>query len=243
MGAVDSNLLSKLFGGITVVFGGYFRQILPVIPHATCGQAVGAALNQSRLWKFRKVCLLRKNMRLHVGNSPERNKDNAEFGKWQISIGDKKDGKANFGDDHEDVKIQIPNQYIVQPSNDPIQTLFDITYPDFMNNLSLLEYLRSRAILTLTNQLVDDINCRVLEKIPSEEYIYLSQDSIDHSIDEENDFDTLFPVEYLNSINMPYIPKHELKIKVGATVMLMRNLNQILGLYNGTRMIVTRCKK
>ncbi|XP_074337397.1 uncharacterized protein LOC141674586 [Apium graveolens] len=88
----------------------------------------------------------------------------------------------------------------------------------------------SRDILTLTNALVDDINTKIFEKIPEEEHVYLSQDSID----KENDFDTAFPVEYLNSIYMLCISKHELKIKVGVTVMLMRNLNQILGLCNGT---------
>lgn len=48
-------------------------------------------------------------------------------------------------------------------------------------------------------------------------------------------------MEYLNSVNS--LPKHELKIKVGVVVMLMRNLNQIMGLYNGTGMIVIGCKK
>lgn len=91
--------------------------------------------------------------------------------------------------------------------------------------------------------MVDDINCFVIDKIPGETCTYLSQDSIDDNGGEEHDFDSSFPVEYLNSINMPCLPKHELKLKIGATVMLMRNLNQILGLCNGTRMIVTGCKK
>ncbi|XP_074327997.1 uncharacterized protein LOC141665909 [Apium graveolens] len=50
-------------------------------------------------------------------------------------------------------------------------------------------------------------------------------------------------VEYLNSINMPCIPKHELKLKIGVVVMLMRNINQIMGSCNGTRMIVKSCRK
>ncbi|XP_074355751.1 uncharacterized protein LOC141695403 [Apium graveolens] len=72
-------------------------------------------------------------------------------------------------------------------------------------------------------------------------YTYLSQDSIDDAGDDDNDFRSAFPVEYLNSINMPCIPKHELKLKVGVVVMLMRNLNQIMGLCNGTGMIVKSC--
>ncbi|KAL8135032.1 hypothetical protein AgCh_009889 [Apium graveolens] len=45
-------------------------------------------------------------------------------------------------------------------------------------------------------------------------YTYLSQDSIDDAGDDDNDFRSAFPVEYLNSINMPCIPKHELKLKM-----------------------------
>lgn len=52
-----------------------------------------------------------------------------------------------------------------------------------------------------------------------------------------------FPVEYLNSINMPCLPKHELNLQVGSTVILMRNLNQITDLCNGTRMLLTKCTK
>ncbi|XP_074336940.1 uncharacterized protein LOC141674114 [Apium graveolens] len=74
-------------------------------------------------------------------------------------------------------------------------------------------------------------------------YTYLSQESTDDAGDEDNDFRSAFIVEYLNSLNMSCIPKHELNIKVGVVVMLMRNLNQIMGLCNDTRMIVTSCKK
>lgn len=39
----------KPFGGITIVFGGDFRQDLSVIPKATRSEIVGASLNQSKL--------------------------------------------------------------------------------------------------------------------------------------------------------------------------------------------------
>ncbi|XP_074327994.1 uncharacterized protein LOC141665907 [Apium graveolens] len=139
--------------------------------------------------------------------------------------------------------IKIPDQYIIHTSGDPIQMLFEVTYPDFLQNISSHEYLRSRAILTPTNIVVDETNIQLLEKIPGTLFTYLSQDSIDNAGDDDNDFRSTFPFEYLNSINMPCIPKHELKLKVGVVVMLMRNLNQIMGLCNGTRMIVRSCRK
>ncbi|XP_074347368.1 uncharacterized protein LOC141686217 [Apium graveolens] len=160
------------------------------------------------------------------------NKVIADFSKWQLLVGD---GKVeNFSADTGEMLIKIPDQYVVHTTQNPIESLFEITYPNFLKTMSSHSYLRSRAILTPTNVVVDDINNSILEKIPGRLHTYVSQDSIDDAGDEDNDFRSAFPVEYLNSLNMPCIPKHELNIKVGAVVMLMRNLNQIMGLCNGT---------
>jgi len=43
----------------------------------------------------------------------------------------------------------------------------------------------------------------------------------------------------LNSLNISGLPPHKLSIKVGAVVMLIRNLNKSLGMVNGARLIVT----
>nr|GEW79585.1 ATP-dependent DNA helicase PIF1-like [Tanacetum cinerariifolium] len=46
---------SKFFGGMTVLMGGDFRQILPVIPKAKRPELVQACINRSELWKYCKV--------------------------------------------------------------------------------------------------------------------------------------------------------------------------------------------
>ncbi|XP_074337218.1 ATP-dependent DNA helicase PIF1-like [Apium graveolens] len=234
MSAIDKRREKKPFGGITVVFGGDYRQILPVIPKASRAEVVGSTLNKSNIWKFHQVFLLKQNMRLHAGNTEMENKVIADFSKWQLLVGD---GKVeNFSPDADtgEMLIKIPDQYVVHTTQNPIESLFEITYPDFLRNMSSHSYLRSRAILTPTNIVVDDINNIILEKIPGTLHTYYSQDSIDDAGDEDNEFRSAFPVEYLNSLNMPYIPKHELNIKVDVVAMLMRNLNQIMGLCNGT---------
>ncbi|XP_074378693.1 uncharacterized protein LOC141720244 [Apium graveolens] len=175
-------------------------------------------------------------MWLNAGNSDLENKTIADFSKWQLAVGDGKETNISPSPDTGEMSGMVT-------SGDPLQKLFEVTYPDFIQNISSHEYLRSRAILTPTNIMVDEINTTILEKISGMVYTYLSQDLIDDAGDDDNDFRSIFPVEYLNSINMPCIPKHELKLKVGFIVMLMRNLNQIMGLCNGTRMIVKSCGK
>ncbi len=50
--------------------------------------------------------------------------------------------------------------------------------------------------------------------------------------------DSLYPVELLNTLQ--FSGNHELKLKVGVPILLLRNLNQSIGLCNGTRLIVKR---
>ncbi|XP_074374064.1 uncharacterized protein LOC141714444 [Apium graveolens] len=218
--------------------------ILPGLPKAGRAEIVNASFNKSRLWKSCKVFLLTRNMRLHSDNSEARNKVIDDFSKWKLEIGD---GKVECIDTHRaDVETEfvVPDEYVVKnPLKSPIKTLIVIIYPDFQNNLHSQEYLRLRSILTPTKVVVNDINVHILERVPGNMHTYLSQDSIEDRGVDDSDFDSSFPVEYLNSINMPCMPKHEFKLKVGVVVMLMRNLNQIMGLCNGTRMIVTGCKK
>jgi len=52
--------------------------------------------------------------------------------------------------------------------------------------------------------------------------------------------DSLYPVEFLNTLQFSSIANHELQFKVGVLILLLRNLNQSIGLCNGTRLIVKR---
>jgi ATP-dependent DNA helicase PIF1 len=52
--------------------------------------------------------------------------------------------------------------------------------------------------------------------------------------------DSLYLVEFLNTLQFSGIANHKLELKVGIPILLLCNLNQSLGLCNGTRLIVKR---
>jgi ATP-dependent DNA helicase PIF1 len=52
--------------------------------------------------------------------------------------------------------------------------------------------------------------------------------------------DSLYPVEFLNTLQFSGIANHKLKLKVGVLILLLRNLNQSIGLCNGMKLIVKR---
>ncbi|GKC21789.1 DNA helicase, partial [Tanacetum coccineum] len=84
------------------------------------------------------------------------------------------------------------------------------------------------------------INARVLTLLNTESRIYPSSDeAIPHGND-GGETELLYPTEYLKSLNLAGLPPHRLELKVGAPIILLRNLNITGGLCNGTRMIVTQ---
>lgn len=76
--------------------------------------------------------------------------------------------------------------------------------------------------------------------VPGDSFEHLSCDSISKMNDKLGDFDELYPTEFLNSIVISNFPHHKLVLKVGCPVMLLRNIDQTMGLCNGTRLIITR---
>jgi len=52
--------------------------------------------------------------------------------------------------------------------------------------------------------------------------------------------DSLYLVEFLNTLQFSGIANHKLELKVGVPILLLCNLNQSIGLCNGTKLIVKR---
>nr|GEU70923.1 ATP-dependent DNA helicase PIF1-like [Tanacetum cinerariifolium] len=74
--------------------------------------------------------------------------------------------------------------------------------------------------------------------VPGESTIYMSQDEATPTGNDGAKTGMLYPIEHLNTFKLPGFPPHQLELKVGSPVMLLRNANIADGLCNGTRMIV-----
>ncbi|XP_026378687.1 uncharacterized protein LOC113273137 [Papaver somniferum] len=232
----------KVFGGKTLLFGGDFRQILPVIRGGSRENIVDASISRSRLWKHFHVFELSENMRLLNGNCNSAEKQSiSEFSKWILDLGDGKlPAKAIEGEDDEPTWIKIPDDLLIESGENPIETIVQAIYPGMLDKIEDQDYLRKRCILTPKNDTVDQINDYVVSMLPGKEHVFLSSDSISpQSYDFEN-AELLYNQEYLNSQKLSGVPNHVLRLKLNVPVMLTRNINPSAGLCNCTRLIVTR---
>jgi ATP-dependent DNA helicase PIF1 len=208
------------FGGITVVFGGDFRQILPVIPKGNRAMTVQASLKRSYLWQLIKVLKLTSNMRVQGD----------EFQAYRDFI--MRIGNGTQPQD-EDGNVEFPQSTVVSSLDDLIES----TYPDFKNAYKQTDYLSERSILTTRNDRVDDLNDKLLNLLDGPRMEYSSSDSL---ILSEKTNASLYPTEFLNSLDVNGCPPHKLFLKVGCPIILLRNLDANHGLCNGTRLIVQR---
>ncbi|KAF7802250.1 helicase-like protein [Senna tora] len=116
-----------------------------------------------------------------------------EFAYWLLKVGE---GKINEPNDGE-VEIQIPYELLITDFTDPLVAIVSSTYPSLEENYANAEYLKDRAILAPTLEIVEKVNQLILSQVLG-------------------------------------LPPHQLSLKVGTSIMLMRNIDQSLGLCNGT---------
>jgi hypothetical protein len=107
-----------------------------------------------------------------------------------------------------------------------------------------IDFSLNSVILTTHNEYTYFLNNKILHQMEGETKTYYSIDTATYKgVDKSDDNIYInFPIETLNSIREG-LPPHELNLKIGAIVMLIRNLSITDGLCNGTRLKVTKLFK
>lgn len=127
-------------------------------------------------------------------------------------------------------EISFPSNFCQLETS--LSELIAKVYPGIHINYKNHEWLNERAIMTAKNDDVNKINYQILHQLPGEIVQYKSIDLVTEMSEAVN-----FPIEFLNSLEPHGMPPHVLKIKIGAPLMVLRNLDPPK-LCNGTKVVI-----
>nr|GEW96301.1 DNA helicase [Tanacetum cinerariifolium] len=186
------------------------------------------------------ICKLKENMRLlRPGLSNEERQRFEIFAKWLLDVGNGETGEPDEDNDEDSSWITVPQQYCLTPGEQGLLKLIDFIYDDATLKAPTASTLREKAIVYPKNNTTDTVNAKILSTVKSATKTYLSKDEAIPIGRETSETELLYPMEYLNTLTFPGFPPHELQLKVGSLIMLLRNVNLPGGLCNSTRMTVT----
>jgi len=212
---------SKPFGGKTVLFAGDFRQIPPVVEAGGKFDIILASVRSSPLWH---EVLIRQLTR------PERELD-AVHADVVHRI-----GAGTYPTTHKSSNGYRLIHLSHLRTETEIEPTIDFAFPDLTNPYECSQ----RAILTTKNATMREVNDLITERLPGESRTYLSADTIDMAelCDEDGDAHGLhdaLTTEFLNTLDHNGAPPHELTVKKGMVLILLRNLSRRDGLMNNSK--------
>jgi len=132
---------------------------------------------------------------------------------------------------------------LIEATETPLLSLVNFVYPNFFTNMICSGYFEDGAILCPTTESVEQVNDFILSLLSAQEITYLSLDTPCQSDEDQKIQEEWFPSEFLNEIKCPGISNHHLKLKIGVSIMLLRNIDQVNDLCNGTRLQVIALSK
>ncbi|KAJ7554430.1 hypothetical protein O6H91_06G140200 [Diphasiastrum complanatum] len=223
------DIVNFTFGGILVVLGGEFRQILSVIKWGDHAQVVGASLKYSPIWSYVEVHRLKINMRV-LGFEGGDVLNQREVTENLLRIGDGREHSFM----HDGVaKISLPR--IMCLESEKVDDLIAFAFPNIMENYRGADFWRGRSICTPLNDDVDFINAQVTKLFPGDVCTFYSANSV-----VDSNSNNVYPMEFLNTLQPSGCPPHKLVLKEGMIVILLCTLAYESGICNGTRLIVQK---
>ncbi|XP_074342408.1 ATP-dependent DNA helicase RRM3-like [Apium graveolens] len=176
--AVDPECYNMPFGGITIVLGGDFHQILPIITYEDRADIVVACESDSESEELIK------------------------FAKWVLDIGNGQVSPPRVCNSPLiENQILIPSQFCDLQTESTVDNMICSTYPNFSHERHSIQYLSEIAILTPTNQTLGHLNSLIVDKLPGESMSYFSVDAAEEFGGLDEDLNEAFPIEYLNFLN------------------------------------------
>ncbi|KAL3092867.1 hypothetical protein niasHT_030056 [Heterodera trifolii] len=212
------------FAGKVVIIGGDWKQLAPVIPGGAEREQLEASVKNSQLFADFTTVRLRANHRLRPGQQHYR-----AFLK-RIGIGALNNIKN---------RVKLPSM-MVQPSR---YALIDEIFPAELLSkpLESWQQLSERAILCPLNRDTLQLNETIMDRLPTAERVYhaVTLPVVDKT--GEADLENIAADanhENLCRMTPPGVPEHILRVRVGAVMMITRNISLEEGLCNGTRVQV-----
>jgi len=212
----------ELFGGIPIVLGGDFAQILPVVKGASQARTVEENLQNSFIWPKLQLLFLHENMRIREGEANER------FSRYIQSMSYQPELRGS---------VALPD--VITQHQDLIAFCNSIFPPVLMAaERRDTNFFARRAILSVRNDTTADINAQILSTLRGEMHEF---HAVDNAVSTDGGVlaDQLNP-EFLATLTPSGLPPAKLELKIGAPIILLRNLNPRQGLCNGTRLVITR---
>jgi ATP-dependent DNA helicase PIF1 len=230
LGLEDS--YSTPFAGKVIIIAGDFRQTLPILRWADRTRIVQNVINRSFLWPYFKTMKLTINERVmrNATTLPQELKTQyLAFSEKLLQLGD---GNIPY---HDENKELIDLSTVIETHTIQDLTLTEFVrwcYPELETDVADRIQTSQKAILCPLNSDVDEVNKIALELMKGNCYDFYSADVVH---DEETN-----PVQDLHSLTVQGIPDHKLRVKVGCPVILLRNLDPVNGLCNGTKLVITK---
>ncbi|XP_026412240.1 uncharacterized protein LOC113307967 [Papaver somniferum] len=131
-----------------------------------------------------------------------------------------------------DGMVKLPDDIVMNwEGEQSVEKLIDEVFPELGKNASDKSYMSQRALITPKNDFVEKLNQKVINIFPGDEVVY-------HSFDmAKDDSNNLWAKDFLNTIAPGGLLPHRLILKIGAPIILLRNLDPSYGLCNDTRLL------
>ena len=135
---------------------------------------------------------------------------------WILKI-----GNGEMGERDGENSITILDDLIIKLTENPMEDIVRSTYPDLQMKIIDHSYLQEEAILAPNNEVFEELNDYEVPCLHGDEQTYFNSNSKCKASSNIANQDVLYPSELLNTLRLPGLPNHKLKLKLGLPIMLL----------------------